>query len=444
VSSGKPLKLLRLILFLGIYFVCLAFLLPLQSLWLDEILGLIGVLTPDWPSLIAHLRTLPGNTPVGPLILGIPIRLAGYSVSAARLPSAVFSVAACAGIFALASRLGLRRPLLAVLLFAACPLQFRYAIEARPYSLVLCLSVWSTVIFLHLLENPHSWVLASLYGVLAVIGIYVFAYALFVPAAHFLWLLASPRRWSANRRVMVVCSASIALAVLAILPWYLYVRQDWKTYTAALRLGPFLNGRPVAVIAHELTGAGYVGNALIVLGAILGIRRVDSLRGFWIGYILFPVVLAIGGDVAFGYFLAIRQLIFVLPPLILLFAAGAEPLGWKGCLLVAAFLTASIYSDVSWFRRPREDWQAAAAAAVAQKNACISFVPQDAAKLYLFFRPELHERECATETDAVTLAVSPYDPDRAYESARQGLNARGLTLKSKQEFTGPRVELYAK
>jgi len=440
----KPSKLTGLILFLGIYFVCLAFLLPFQSLWLDEILGLIGVLAPDWSSLIAHLRTLPGNTPVGPLILGIPIRFAGYSVFAARLPSAIFSVAACMGIFVLASRLGLRRPLLAVLLFAACPLQFRYAIEARPYSLVLCLSVWSTVTFLHLLENPRSWVLASLYGVLAVVGIYVFAYALFVPTAHFLWLLASPKRWSENKRVMAVCGASIALAVLAIVPWYLYVRQDWKTYTAALRLGSFLDGRPIAVIAHELTGAGYVGNALIVVGAMLGIKRVGSVRGFWIAYILFPVVLVIAGDLAFGYFLAIRQMIFVLPPLLLMFAAGTEPLGWKGCLLLAAFLAASLYADVGWFRRPREDWQAAAAAAVAQKNACISFVPPDAERLYLFFRPELRARECTTETDSVTLAVSPYDPERAYESTRRGLNVRGLTLKSRQGFTGPRVEVYAK
>jgi hypothetical protein len=105
---SKPPRFAGLLLFLGIYFACLAFLLPRQSLWLDEILTLIGALKPDWHSLIAHLRTLPGNTPLGHIVLGIPIRLAGYSVFTARLSSAVFSLAACLGVFALAMRSRLR------------------------------------------------------------------------------------------------------------------------------------------------------------------------------------------------------------------------------------------------------------------------------------------------------------------------------------------------
>ncbi|HEV2201326.1 MAG TPA: hypothetical protein VGR73_16025 [Bryobacteraceae bacterium] len=440
----KPSKLTGLLIFLAIYFVCLVFLLPRQPLWLDEILTLIVTQKPDWPSFLASLRALP-SIPFEPLFRGIPIQLAGYSLFTARVSSAVFSVGACAGTFVLSNRLGLRRPLLAVLLLAACPLQLRYATEARPYAFALCWSVWATVIFLAWLDHPGSRVLAWLYGFMTVISVYVLAFALFVPAAHFLWLLASPKRWSGNKRVMAICGSSLALAALAIVPWYLFARRDWQAYSSALRLGSYRNSRPIAIVVHELTGAGYVGNALLILGAILGIRRVGPVRGFWIGYILVPVVLAMAGDLTFGYFLAIRQLIFVLPPLLLMFAVGAEPLGWKGCLLVAAFLTASIYADVSWFRRPREDWQAAAAAAaVAQENACVTFAPPDAEKLYLFFQPELRARECTTETDAAMLAVSPYDPDHAYESARRGLNARGLTLKSRQEFHGPRVELYAK
>jgi hypothetical protein len=78
-------------------------------------------------------------------------------------------------------------------------------------------------------------------------------------------------------------------------------------------------------------------------------------------YILFPAALVIAGDLAFGYFPAIRQLIFVLTPLVLLFIAGAEVLGPKGGLLAGAFLATCLYADVNWFLKPREDWQAAAA-----------------------------------------------------------------------------------
>jgi uncharacterized membrane protein len=215
---SKSSKYTGVALLLGVYFICLAFLLPRQSLWLDEILALIGAMKPDWPSLVAHLQTLPGNTPLGHLIMSIPIRLAGYSVFTARLSSAVLSVAGCLGIFVLATRLGIRRPLLAVLLFAACPLQFRYAIEARPYALVLCLTIWSTVVFLALVDKQFSLPLASLYCILAVAEIYTLAYALFVPAAHLLWLLLSPQGRK-SRRVMLVCAASIALAVVSVLPW---------------------------------------------------------------------------------------------------------------------------------------------------------------------------------------------------------------------------------
>jgi hypothetical protein len=80
----------------------------------------------------------------------------------------------------------------------------------------------------------------------------------------------------------------------------------------------------------------------------------------------------------------------------------------------------------------------------AEQTACITFVPADAERLYIFFRPELKMRECSADADTITLAISPYDPDHAYESTQHGLTARGLTEKSKKGFNGPRVELYGR
>jgi len=81
---------------------------------------------------------------------------------------------------------------------------------------------------------------------------------------------------------------------------------------------------------------------------------------------------------------------------------------------------------------------------VAEQRNCVTFVPDDAKRLYVFFRPELGSQECSGNPDSLVLAISPYDPDHAYESTRRDLTTRGLTQTSKQEFNGPRVELYAK
>src|SRR5262245_60049582 len=75
-----------------------------------------------------------GGVPLGwlPQLLGI--QLFGYSAAIARLPSALASVAASATVLFMGRELGIRYPLLAAVLFSVVPLQFRYALEGRPYA----------------------------------------------------------------------------------------------------------------------------------------------------------------------------------------------------------------------------------------------------------------------------------------------------------------------
>jgi mannosyltransferase len=405
-----------------VYAGCLAFLLPKLSLWLDEILTLIGALKPDLPSLFSYLRSTPGATPLAFLVPAWTIDVLGYSLFSARVSSLLFSVAACVAIFLLARRLKLRAPLLAVLVFALCPLQFRYAVEARPYAMALCISAWSTVIFLSLRDHPRSWVRGLLYGLLTVTGAFTVAFTLFVPAAHAIW---STRHES--RRLLAICAASIAAAGLALIPWYAYVREGWNTGIAVQRLGSVINWGSVSVILHELTGMGYGGTVFLLAVAGWGASRVTHLRGFWISYVLLPALFVLLGDIAFRYFLAVRQMIFILAPLALLFVAGAEAVGRWGKLLVLAFLVAAIYEDVKWVSKPREDWHAAATVAAEQirDGACLRFVPVDAEMLYVFFRHELAERKCTPDqfakADSVALVINPYNSG---EVAKPRTNSR--------------------
>jgi uncharacterized membrane protein len=434
-----------LLLFLVAYAAGLAFLLPKLTLWLDEVLTLIGAVKPDLLSLLSYSRTTPGATPLAFLVPRWTIHLLGYSVFSARLSSALSSLAACVAIFILGRRLNLRAPLLAVMVFALCPLQFRYALEARPYSLALCLSAWSTVVFFSLRDHPRSSLRALLYGALAITGAFSVAFTLFVPAAHAIWAARNE-----SRRLLAICVGSVAAAGLALIPWYRYVREGWDVGIAVQRLGSVIDWHSVSVIFHELTGMGYGGTLFMLVIAGWGASRMARLRGFWIAYVLLPAVFVVAGDFVFHYFLAVRQMIFLLAPLALLFIAGTESLGRFGNLLTVVFLGVSLYADVNWIAKPREDWQAAAAVAAdpASQGACVKFIPVDAEMLYVFFRPELVAKKCTPDrfagSDAVVLAINPYGPSEQVRQAVGELTARGLTKKSARNFNGPEVQFFGR
>ncbi|MGH9593004.1 MAG: hypothetical protein ACRD5L_07920, partial [Bryobacteraceae bacterium] len=347
--------------------------------------------------------------------------------------------------FILGRRLELRAPLLAVLVFALCPLQFRYAMEARPYSMALCLSVWSTVLFFSLRDHPRSLIRALVYGALAVTGAFTVAFTLFVPAAHAIWAARSE-----SRRLLAICGGSMAAAGLALIPWYRYVREGWDVGIAVQHLGSVINWQSVSVILHELTGMGYGGTIFMLVVAGWGASRMARFRGFWIAYVLLPAIFVGLGDFVFHYFLAVRQMIFILAPLALLFIAGAERMGRFGNVLAVVFLGVALYEDVKWVTKPREDWQAAASVAADQQRQgdCVKFVPVDAEMLYVFFRPELGEKKCTpdqfTRADEVVLAINPYDAGQQLRQVANELAARGLTKKSGRNFHGPEVDTYAR
>src|SRR5579864_1699472 len=125
--------------FIIVYGMALLACLSLRPLWLDEVLQLAGTMT---SSVAALLRWIPyniGASPLGYLVQRPFVLAAGPSPFWARLPSAAFSVAGCVAMIGLCRALDLPRKtwLFSLLLFAIVPSQFRYAVEARPYSQAL-------------------------------------------------------------------------------------------------------------------------------------------------------------------------------------------------------------------------------------------------------------------------------------------------------------------
>ncbi len=431
-----------LFLFLAVYACVLAALLPILSLWLDEIYDLIVARMNSLADVLAYVPHVSGNVPLNYLIQFGSVHLLGFSAFTGRLPSAISSVAACAGIFVLARKLGLRWPLLATGIFALFPLQLRYAIEARPYELALCLSIWATVAFLGVVERPESVSRGTLYGLSIAAGLFTFPYTLFVPVAHLGWAaLVSYRkqRW----QPLLATGLAVGSAGLLFTPWYLHSAASWRAAVAIGQLKGTITLHAVPMILRELVAAGYVGSLLVLAGFAYGLRK-RSDWPLWLLYLMVPIVCVVAADAWFGYFLAIRQMIFVLAPLALMFTAGVEALPRRpAAILTATLLITLAVGNVSFFRRPREDWRSAAA--ILANEPCVIYSPPDSRLLYAFFVPDLANRQCAPGQQArVALAVSPYEAkDSAAERQRQ-LTESGYTERADFNPATPHIEIYVR
>lgn len=408
--------------FLPLQAIVLLLLAPRLSYWLDEMLTLLGTVQPTFSGMLDYNRTMAGGTPLVFLLPRWSMDLFGNSALAFRLPSILSSLASAPAILLLSLRLGVRTPLLTVVLFAVLPLQLRYALEIRPYAFALCVTLWLSVAFLERFRSVA-------YIGLAIAAVLAQPYAIFIVVAHLTWALLEDRNLMRTPLIAIAASAAI------LLPWYVYYRQDWAAISAVQGIAT-LDPRAPVVFLHEISGSGYIGAALLFGGAAAGARRSDRL--FWICCLLVPLAAALTANAVFHYFFS------VLPVLALLFVAGAQSLGRVGQALLAALLIASLYADVQWFRKPREDWEAAshAAATHVQAGGCMVFLGEST-PLYLHFHPELAQHHCDATATRVVLGVTPYGDARMYPDAVAALEARGLHRQAVQDFAGPRVEVFA-
>ena len=426
-----------LFLFLAVYGGVLAALLPVLSLWLDEIMDLMVVRRSGLRELLAGVAVNSGNAPLNYMIQFWTVHAFGYSAFTGRLPEAIFSLVSCVGIYVLARRLCLRWPLLAVAVFAFFPLQFRYALEARPYSLALCLSIWSTVAFFRLLDQPRSMARAALYTLSVAAGIYVLPFTLFVAVAHLAWV---------RREMLLPVGSAIAIAGVAFVPWYLRAVANWRADPVVALARETVSWRVIPMILHEMIGAGYFGTALVIVGVVAGFAFGFAKCWFWLLYLLVPVFAALAADAAFGYFPAIRQIIFMLGPLALLFAVGVESLfaRWPkfAMALAAALLVTSVTANFNFFHRPREDWRAAAT--ILASEPCVMYSPLDSGPYYSFFFPELVQRNCAAGAPREALAISPYTLNNAFAERQRELIGAGYVKTAELNPVTPRVEIYVR
>ena len=435
----------------------LAALLPVLPFWLDEILDLQAVRDLSFSQLMAAIPQNSGGVPLGYIAQFAAVHVLGFSKYSGRLPSALFSAGAVAGVYYLAKSYGRTAAICAAALIALSPLQLRYAVEARPYSQALCLTIWATVLFLVWDARPR-WPVFAAYTALIVAGIYTQPYSIFVPISHAVWLTsgamsrttAGTSARATRRRQALWAWAAIIIAGLAFLPWYAFASHAWHE---SLREYSFSFGLALPLLVlKELVGAGYWGAAFVLPIAYYGFLGAKSGKppaSLHLTGVVVPLLLAIAADAAAGYFFAIRQTIYVTPFLAVLCGIGAARLLGKrslwACSLVTALFLVLIGGDLHYFLKPHENWEQAARYLDHERSSgsrCLIFIPARSIRFYSFFAPALASgttpdfRHC----NHVTVAVSPYDL-KPRESIAQ-LERAGYRLVSQTNFNGPRIFEY--
>jgi uncharacterized membrane protein len=392
------------VLALAVYAALVLWSLPQTPLWLDEVLqfgshrdGSVGDLM-RWAQLNA------GASPLPYLLEKLDVNLLGYSAFAARLPAAVFSILSGAVFAAVSPRFLKESRWLALGMFLALPTQFRYGMEARPYSQGLLFSLLSLWLFLRL-EERHSIRVAILYGLSVAAGLYSQPLTLFPALAQAIYAL--PKRRAP--------ALAVAAAVLSYLPWYVPQRVAQARYAAIHPPTAFFSWRQIhpLILLHDMTGGAYVcAIPLLALSAwaILEKPAAPARR-----LLFYTLAAAFAGpilmDAAFSYFFADRQLLFAMPALLLL---AAQPLSRKAMAvgLAAVFLIAAAIKDFRQAVTPRDDLAATADAIAAHlsPDACVQAQPPGHIDYYLFFRPELQSHVCKVDDAApeVVIVASSY------------------------------------
>jgi mannosyltransferase len=300
----------------------------------------------------------------------------------ARLPSAIFGTLGVLAIFLVGRELfSYRVALLAAILLAFSPLHLWYSQEARWYAQWSSITTFSYILLLHACKSGRaaSWVS---YGLLTLLNIYTFIYALFVVVAQAItaWWL---QRLSKGRRMLLVKFALghllIACAAAPVL-WRIFTNLNVSTgtpraatlmelpytffaYTAGFTVGPTLRQ------LHALPGvfslvADYP--SIVVFFAVflpvfaLGIHRVTldpPASALLLPWLFAPPILAFLIGVLSNVTYQVRYTFASLPAFVLILALGALSLKPRivRAGVIALILLCAGYSVANFYWNPRYD-----------------------------------------------------------------------------------------
>jgi mannosyltransferase len=318
-----------------------------KPFWFDETFS-VALARMRWSSLLRVLAWREANMSLYYFALRIWLHLAPRSDQSEffiRSLSVIFAAATIPAIYWLASLIYNRRvALLSATLLTFNAYHVRYAQEARAYSLFLLLATLSSGFLVAYIRDP-SRTHRRLYILCSILAAYAHLYALLLLAAQALALRCLYRRDTEDRRSSDLRRIWATIAI-AVLPLVIFVA---KTGAGPIRWIHRPGPHDLLAFAEHLAGNSSWSLLLIfVVASILAVipiaRRLTARAQNWevwraqflLLWLFFPIVLTIALSIIRPVFLP-RYLIFCLPPLVILVAAGMARL--RNSWLLAAALT---------------------------------------------------------------------------------------------------------
>jgi mannosyltransferase len=366
-----------------------------RQLWIDELMQARVSQAPAIGEMLRRVRDeMDLASPLDFLIQRGISSLLGDSVWALRLHALVFGTLSIWIAYRIAKCLfGERVALYTAVLFAFYPLAYHYSLEARPYSLLLFLSLLSYDLLLHQVysqsRHGRGWIAIAVVSALLLYTSFLGGLILMAQCAS-LALLAMRKLPEAKVRVDgsagashvvgKVCVAAYGVAVLVALAlFYPWGRLTWNRP----QLSPsseILNLKFPLALIKGLGDNSYPVAALLLIGAGIGIAALWRHRRpaplIWLllwWFIPIPALLCI--EIYAGYFFSARHLLHVTPPLLLLAGYGISHLSQNLRMLAemprrwsipawayaAAFICATAWLGQLRARYEPADWRGTAA-----------------------------------------------------------------------------------
>ena len=242
----------------------------------------------------------------------------------------------------------------------------------------------------------------------------------------------------------MISTISATVSVAAFIPWFWFSRTNWSSGIVGAGVRFVFSAKTSLMLFREVAGAGYWGSGLLLILCVMAIRGKSRRTGFLLLLIGIPVFLALAADALFGYFVATRQILWVLPAIALLAAQGIERNYRVGLPLTALLAAFCLWQSFRYFTAPHENWQVAADALASEvrKGACMVVVPREQAYSYEFFRPELANAGCPAPRTVV--AFTPYATDAQRQAAIAALTAQGYSKQSGYSSGKSDIALFAR
>lgn len=187
-----------------------------QSFWIDEAWS-ISAASRNFPDFLLIRDNIP---PLHHSILKLFITILGASEISARMPSVLAGVISVALLYRMAARLfGKPTGLVAAFLLSISPFHIWYSQEARPYAVLIMLSLASVWFLLDFRKRPSSGKIVG-YVLTIALALYTHIYGLFLLMLQGCYILLLGSTYSEQRRKILLAQAS---AFLLFAPWLLYL-----------------------------------------------------------------------------------------------------------------------------------------------------------------------------------------------------------------------------